>query len=366
MQKKSNLILTLDAGGTNFNFLAVKNGELYGDVLSCPSNAHDLTLCLDSIKKGFAELIRSIPEKPDAISFAFPGPADYEHGVIGDLPNLTVFKGGVPLGSILENTFGIPVFINNDGDLFTLGESKTGLLHEVNALLKEKGNPRIYKNLIGITLGTGFGVGISINGSMLKGDNGAAAEGWQLRNKHHNYTSIEDTISVRAIKRMYAHQIAVDPEHAPEPSEIYEIAIGKKEGVREAAMETYLRYGDALGDAIAHIVTLIDGLVVIGGGVSGAYPLFARSMFDELNGFFTRLNGVKQKRLIHRVFNLEDDYQKKLFLTDNTIEIEIPDSNEKVLFQKEKKTAVGLSKLGTSNAISLGAYHFALERLGIE
>lgn len=366
MQKKSNLILTLDAGGTSLNFLGVRNGELLSNSFTYSTNAHDLNLCLKSIKIGFNDLISSLEDKPHAISIAFPGPADYENGVIGDLPNLPAFKGGVPLGSILESTFGIPVFINNDGDLFALGESKEGLLTEVNHLLKENGGSKIYRNLIGITLGTGFGVGISINGNMLCGDNSAAAEGWLLRNKHYNYSSIEDTISIQAIKTMYAHQVAIDPSKAPEPSEIYEIAIGKKEGVREAAIETYLRYGDALGDAIAHIITLVDGIVVIGGGISGAYSLFARSMFDELNGFFTRLNGSKQKRLTQRVFNFENEFERKQFLADTSLEIEVPDSSKKVLFQKEKKTMVGLSLLGTDKAIALGAYYFAINKLGIE
>lgn len=366
MKKNSFLVFTLDAGGTNFTFSSILDGEPYGESFSLPANAHDLELCINSLKQGFQRLLDSTSIKPKAISFAFPGPADYKNGIIGDLPNLSAFRGGIPLASILEEEFKLPVFINNDGDLFTFGESKAGFLPYINDLVKESGSTKVFKNLIGITLGTGFGVGISINGEMLEGDNSAGAEGWQLRNKHHNYSSIEDTISIRAIKKIYAEQIAVDPSKSPEPSEIFEIAMGKKDGVREAAIETYLRFGDALGDAIAHIVTLIDGLVVIGGGVSGAFPLFSRSMFDELNGNFTRLDGVKQKRLVQRVFNVEDQYQLKLFLQDSSEEIVLPGSKKKMAYDKEKKTVVGLSQLGTSKAISLGAYYYALNKLEIE
>ena len=61
--------------------------------------------------------------KPVAISFAFPGPADYPNGIIGGyLPNFPSFREGVALGPFLEYKFGIPVFINNDGDLFAYGE----------------------------------------------------------------------------------------------------------------------------------------------------------------------------------------------------------------------------------------------------
>ena len=40
-----------------------------------------------------------------SVSIAFPGPADYAQGIIGDLPNLPVYRGGVALGAILENHF---------------------------------------------------------------------------------------------------------------------------------------------------------------------------------------------------------------------------------------------------------------------
>ena len=54
-------------------------------------------------------------EPPVAISFAFPGPADYKRGIIGDLGNLPSLRGGIALGPMLEAEFGIPVFINNGG-----------------------------------------------------------------------------------------------------------------------------------------------------------------------------------------------------------------------------------------------------------
>lgn len=365
MKKNYPLVFTLDAGGTNFVFSALENGKKVGQSISLPSNSHDLNACLEILKSGFGKLESSLGKKPVAISFAFPGPADYQNGVIGDLPNLPAFKGGVPLGPILETEFKVPVFINNDGDLFTLGESKSGFLPFINKQLEDSGNNKCFRNLIGITLGTGFGVGISINGEMLQGDNSAGAEGWLLRNKLHNYTSIEDTISIKAIKRMYAEQIHISPDNSPEPKDIFEISKGEQEGVREAAIETYLRFGEGLGDAIAHILTMIDGLVVIGGGVSGAYPLFSRSMLDELNGYFSRLDGTRQRRVLQKVYNAEDAYQLKQFMKSETIELEHAGLSKTVAYNPHKKTAVGLSRLGTSEAVSIGAYYFAINQLGL-
>ncbi|RNC85251.1 MAG: ROK family protein [Balneola sp.] len=361
---KKPVVLTLDAGGTNFVFSAVKNGVSYGKSFSYPAKTNELESCIQLIIDGFEKLASTLDEKPDAISFAFPGPADYEQGIIGDLPNLPAFKGGTPLASMIEERLGIPVFINNDGNLFTLGESKSGFLPYLNQQLNEAGSSRRFNNLIGITLGTGFGVGVSINGQLVIGDNSVAAEGWLLRNKHYNYSNVEDTLSIRSIKRIYAEQISMDPAKAPEPHEIFEVAIGQRDGIREAAIETFLRYGEVLGDAIAHLITIVDGVVVIGGGVSGAYPIFSRSMLDELNGSFTALNGKRFPRLIQEVYDFENEFKRRSFLNLKGQTISIPGSETPITYYETKSTVVGLSKLGTSKAISLGAYHFAVEKLG--
>lgn len=107
------VVMTLDAGGTNFVFSAIKGCELVIAPVCLLSVPDDLDRCLSVLVEGFCRIKDSLSEAPVAISFAFPGPADYEHGVIGDLPNFPAFCGGVALGPFLEEKFGIPVFINN-------------------------------------------------------------------------------------------------------------------------------------------------------------------------------------------------------------------------------------------------------------
>lgn len=83
------IVITLDAGGTNFVFSAMRGCEFILDPIRFPSNSHDLDLCLRTLVKGFEEVIERLPERPAAISFAFPGPADYKAGIIGGyLPQL--------------------------------------------------------------------------------------------------------------------------------------------------------------------------------------------------------------------------------------------------------------------------------------
>src|ERR1035437_9818177 len=169
------IVMTLDAGGTNFVFCAMRAESEIIEPIRIAAAAETLEDVLSNIVSGFEQVISHLTEKPVAISFAFPGPADYKNGIIGDLQNLPTFRGGVALGPMLEETFGIPIFINNDGDLFAYGEAIAGLLPEINKELEEFGNPRRFKNLFGITLGTGFGGGLVVDNQLVSGDNGSGA-----------------------------------------------------------------------------------------------------------------------------------------------------------------------------------------------
>ena len=176
------IVMTLDAGGTNLVFSAMQGGVEVVEPVTLPAASHNLNDCLRNITEGFETIRKALPEPPAAISFAFPGPADYEAGMIGDLPNFPSFRGGVALGPYLKEVFGIPVFINNDGNLFAYGEALAGALPQLNKRLAGAGSIRRYRNLLGITLGTGFGAGVVLDGRLLLGDNGAGGDVWCLRN----------------------------------------------------------------------------------------------------------------------------------------------------------------------------------------
>ena len=168
----SRIVLTLDAGGTNMVFGAMRGGEFIIEPITLPSNADVLSKCLDTMVEGFQTVIDKLDEKPVAISFAFPGPADYPNGIIGGyLPNFPSFRDGVALGPFLRKRFGIPVYINNDGDLFAYGEALGGALPEINEKLEAAGSSKRYRNMLGYTFGTGFGVGTIVNGDLNRGDN---------------------------------------------------------------------------------------------------------------------------------------------------------------------------------------------------
>jgi len=356
------VVLTLDAGGTSFRFSALRGARPLVEGVSVPSCGDDLERSLATIVEGFSRVRDQLPEPPVAISFAFPAPADYPAGLIMNVGgNLPAFEGCVPLGPILEEEFKIPVFINNDGDLFVYGEAIAGLLPQVNAMLEKAGSPKRYKNLFGLTLGTGLGGGIVHDGELFLGDNSNAGEVWLLRNKVEADLSAEEGASIRAVRRVYARESGVSIDEAPEPKDIFEIGVGRREGNRAAAVEAFRQLGEVAGDVLAQALTLVDALAVIGGGIAGAHPLFLPALVAAANASFE--GGGKYRRLVQQVFNLEDPEQLRLFLAGKRSEVTVPGSGRRIKYDPLQRTGVGLSRLGTSEAVAVGAHAFALRKL---
>lgn len=358
----SRTVVTLDAGGTNLVFGAMKGCEYITEPITYPSNAHDLDLCLDTMVSGFREVIDSLDEKPVAISFAFPGPADYPNGIIGGfLPNFPSFREGVALGPFLENEFGIPVFINNDGDLFAYGEALCGALPDINCRLAEAGSGKRYRNLLGYTFGTGFGVGMVVNGQLNRGDN-SCVETFCLPHKTKNGIIVEEGVAVRAVKRVYA-ELSGDLGHSLEPKDICEIADGKRPGDVAAARRAFEEFGETAGDAMAIAAQLIDGIIVIGGGITAARHLILPSLLGELRASLSTIGGDSVRRVQMEVFNLDDQAEFEVFARGNSRRIPVRGTDLTAVYDDMKRIGVTFSRLGASKAISAGAYAFALSKI---
>jgi glucokinase len=356
------LVLTLDAGGTNFVFSALRAYKQIVAPITLPAVNDDLEGCLDVLEKGFRQVLRGVDETPAAISFAFPGPADYKNGVIGDLPNFKAFRGGVPLGPYLEEVFGVPVFINNDGNLFAYGEAIAGGLNEVNNELRRAGVNRVYKNLIGITLGTGFGAGVVIDGVLLTGDNGCGGDVWCMRNNKYPKMIAEESVSIRAVKRVYEELSGVNSS-ALTPKDICDIAEGTRIGDAVAARESFAELGRVAGEAIANVIDITDGVVVIGGGIAGASKFIFPSLVAALNGRVGTFAGDSFPLLQSKVYNWEDPDDRKAFIELGVEEIPIPRSDKKTVYIRDKALCVCKSRNGASSSVMFGAYAYALRQL---
>ena len=363
MYKKDNrIVATLDAGGTNFVFGAMKAGEFIIEPVSVPAQSHDLDLCLQNMVNGFRQVFDQLEEKPVAISFAFPGPADYPNGIIGGyLPNFPSFRDGVALGAFLEGKFGVPVFINNDGDLFAYGEALCGILPEINSRLKELGSTKQYKNLIGYTLGTGFGIGVVIDNNLNRGDN-SCVETFCLRHRDMPDVIVEDGVAIRAVCRVYGEQSG-NPDHGLTPKDICEIADGTRPGDQAAAKEAFASLGRVAGAAISTAVTIIDGLVVIGGGVSAASRWIMPALLEEMRSKLRTLGGDEVNLVQMKVYNLENADEFALFAKGETKKVKVYGEERYVDYDCQKRVGIAISKLGASKAVSVGAYAFALSEL---
>jgi glucokinase len=137
-------------------------------------------------------------------------------------------------------------------------------------------------------------------------------------------------------------------------------------GHSAAARESYRRFGEALGDAIANAITLIDGLVVLGGGLSAAHDLFMPSVIAELNAQFQPREGSgRSPRIAMRAFNLEDETDRRSLLAHKTRDIPVPRSDKTVTYDPMKRIGVGVSRLGASRAAAIGAYQVATQQMSV-
>ena len=356
------IILTLDTGGTNMVFGAMQRGEFIVEPLTLPAHADDLDLCLKTMVEGFRTIIDQLEERPAAISFAFPGPADYPNGIIGgQLLNFPAFREGVALGPYLRKKFGIPVYINNDGDLYAYGEALGGILPDINERLELAGSAKRYRNLLGYTFGTGFGVGMIVNNTLNRGDN-SCVETWCLPHCKHRDIIVEDGVSIRAVKRVYG-ELCGNPDHGLEPKDIFEVAEGLREGDAEAARQAFAELGEVAGEAMATGVTLTDGLIVIGGGITAAHKYFMPSLLKALRSRINTMAGDEIDRVQMKVYNLDDEEEFAQFTKGSQRKLKIYGSEIEVNYDPQKRIGVAISRIGANMATAMGAYMFALDQL---
>ena len=358
----SRIVMTLDAGGTNMVFGAMRAGEYVVDPITLPANSHDLDLCLKTMVEGFRAVRDKLDRQPVAISFAFPGPADYPNGIIGGyLPNFPSFRDGVALGPYLRKKFGIPVYINNDGDLYAYGEALGGILPDINERLEFAGSAKRYRNLLGYTFGTGFGVGMIVNNTLNRGDN-SCVETWCLPHCKHRDIIVEDGVSIRAVKRVYG-ELCGNPDHGLEPKDIFEVAEGLREGDAEAAKQAFAELGEVAGEAMATGVTLTDGLIVIGGGITAAHKYFMPSLLKALRSRINTMAGDEIDRVQMKVYNLDDEEEFAQFTKGSQRKLKIYGSEIEVNYDPQKRIGVAISRIGANMATAMGAYMFALDQL---
>jgi len=250
-------VLGVDLGGTNLRWGFVdRDGGLTG-AGSLTHRAAGSVLTPAELIEHLAAVVEDSPETVRAVGLAAPGPLDLTRGAVVGAVNLPSWRD-VPLVQPLEERFGLPVRLINDGTAFTLGEARYGAAAGA-------------ENVLGLTLGTGVGGGALQDGRPLLGRRGNALEighltldPWGPLCNCGRRGCLEVYASASAVARRGRE---LTGEADLDAATIVERAARGDEPCRGVLAEA----GRRLGRGIALSLTLIDAdLVVIGGGLSRA------------------------------------------------------------------------------------------------
>ncbi|MFA6832545.1 MAG: ROK family protein, partial [Bacteroidaceae bacterium] len=203
---------------------------------------------------------------------------------------------------------------------------------------------------------------VVINNQLLTGDNGCGGDVWIMRNKKYPEMIAEESVSIRAVRRVY-QEISKTDASTLTPKDIFDIAEGNRSGNKQAAIKSFHELGEMVGHALVNALNIVDGLVVIGGGVAGASKYILPGVMEEMNRQVNTFAGASFPSLQTEVFNLEKEEDVNAFFTEKDTTVLVPFSKEKVPYTNHKKTGITISTLGTNEAVALGAYSFALAQL---
>ena len=106
--------------------------------------------------------------------------------------------------------------------------------------------------------------------------------------------------------------------------------------------------------------------LVLGGGLSGAYPLFIEAVIEEMEGTFYRpWEGRETPRLVAQVLDLEKEAGQQGFQAQVVKSCVVPQSKREVPYRSRHVLGIAKTRLGTSEAVFSGAYEYALDALGL-
>lgn len=263
---QTNYVVAADVGGTNTRMAIVNEDGVILALLKksthCKEGKDGMIKFLISFANEMIEKSRASRQKIRGIGVGFPGPLDAETGIIFNPPNLMGWDN-VPLKSMLEEEFNIPVSVENDANAAALGEWWMGAGAGTNSL-------------VCITLGTGVGGGIILDGKLLHGASGMAGEVGHMTIVKDgimctcgNRGCLEAYASARGIiERTHTALLKdnISNEHLPNSLEqICKMASDGNEIISNVIKEA----GVILGIAIANLANLLNPeIVVLFGGVT--------------------------------------------------------------------------------------------------
>jgi len=219
----------------------------------------------DALLTGISQQIRSLVEGEglslSAVGLSCPGPLNAKEGVILETPNLKLLRN-IPVAQRLKGYLEVPIFIENDANLFAIGEYR--LLESQSSSV-----------LLGITLGSGTGVGVVIDGHSFTGAHGMGAE---YGISPVEWGSWESGISIRYLEEQSLKRLG----DRLSPAKLCELASQD----HTAALAIWKEYGGRLGLFLSHLINLLDpDKIIVGGGISHAFRFFEITMRETLEKY---------------------------------------------------------------------------------
>jgi len=253
--EKEATIIGVDLGGTKVQAARIVGGKIQQSWKQLITSSGSEEQVVDEVKTAISAVMT--PEV-HGIGIGVPSIVDVEKGIVYDVQNIPSWKE-VPLKSILEAAFGIPVSMNNDANCFALGEFHFG---------KGQGT----QNFIGLIIGTGMAAGIVLNGQLYNGRHGGAGEFGMI-------PYLDQYVEYYASGQFFenVHQVSG-------------LAVARSAAIGEAtALSMFAEYGRHLANGIKSILYTLDpDRIVLGGSVSQSYPYFQEALWQELSSFAYR------------------------------------------------------------------------------
>ncbi|MBN1870887.1 MAG: ROK family protein [Candidatus Omnitrophica bacterium] len=203
------------------------------------------------------------------IGLGLPGPIDSKRGVVNFLPNIPGWKN-VPLKNIIQKKLHIPAFLDNDVNLITLGEWTYGA--GIGC-----------QNLLCMTLGTGVGGGLVLNGALYRGEGFAAGE---LGHMPLNEKGPDCNCGGFGCFECYVGNARLQKSAAKifknKSIQLQDVFLLAKQG-NTRAIRFWEETAAHIGNALVGVVNLLNiRLVVIGGGVSNNYRFLGPKITDVI------------------------------------------------------------------------------------
>ncbi len=272
--------IAIDLGGTNVRLGLVAEGAIV-ETTRFPTQAQagpaDL---LDRLAKGalgIRELARRRGLEAAGLGVASPGVLDRTAGVVRLSPNLPGWRD-IPLAGELARLTGLPVALENDANLYALGESRFGA-------------GRGHGDLACLTLGTGVGGGLILGGRLVVGPLGCGGElGHMVVEPRGRLCGcgaqgcLEAYASATGLEGALAEELSRGRATSLKPGDDPRAVALAAEAGDELARELFVRAGLALGRAAANLVILAGlNLIILGGGLAASWPLMEPAARRELS-----------------------------------------------------------------------------------